>query len=200
MPHDFEVELRTLGIEIMTRRKQLEFSLREVAEAVHINPSTQSRIEGDTLLPKQPEIIRRLEEKLEFPQGYLAAKIKRREKEKRSLYRDYQNILGLLKMLLIVMSDDVLPITLLRVERRIEDFNEDRRLLALNLSDYFMGKLELDSEPANGLRPLIHYIANRNEAIDSWGRKSSKTATYTLPGEKSTAGLCGEPDRDNSNV
>jgi len=197
MPHEFEVELNTLGFEIMTRRKQLEFSLREVAEAVHINASTQSRIEGDTLLPKQPEIIKRLEQKLEFPQGYLAAKIKRREKEKRSLYRDYQNILGLLKMLLIVMNNDVLPITLIRVEKRIEEFAEDRRLLALNISDYFMGKLELDSEPENGLRPLIHYIANRNEAINNWGKWLSKTATYTLPGEKSTAGLCGEPDNDD---
>lgn len=179
-------DLGTLGCEIQLRRLNLELSLRALAEAVGINPSSQTRIEADTLIPRNPVVVKKLEEILGFRMGYLERKIEKRRKEKRSLYRDYPNILALLKMLLIVMSNDEISMTLMRIEQRIKEYSEDRRLLAKNLSDFIMGRTTLDRIPDSGLRPLVHYIAESNDAICNWDGNCSRTVSYRLPSAKPT--------------
>jgi len=187
------------GPQIRTFRKSKNLTQQELAEKVKIPQPSIAKIEGGGYLPRDLVLIGKLEDALDIPKGQLKKLISKRRKYS-SLAESFPHLTELCREIVARMNDDQLPITIVRVEKRLDLFKENKTKLAENLISFLFGNLSPEGAPDNGLRPLIHYYANWNDAIEQWDGSASCNCSYTLPGRRLTAGLCGEPDRDNSNV
>ena len=187
------IENRSTGVLIKKHRQLKKMTQHELGKKLKRSQADVSRMEAGDYVPGDTETIKKLEEILDIPNGILVYLIDSR-RERGSLSRSYPLINGILNETLRMMNGDELAMTFSRVEQRLALFREDKQELAYNLIAFFVNQLDLKSDPENGLRPLIHYFAEWNRAIETWKGASSPGTTYVLPGKVPNTGLNAEPD------
>jgi len=160
--------VKTFGEVIREYREEIKMTQAQLAEKIGISAGYLAKIELDYTLPSSDELIGKLAEALGLD---VATMLK--EVHKQRVYRgrsvvSMKNIISILQLLPSIMDESTIDRTIKRVDRRIGEFDENKKMLAENVARFLTGDLQLNQKPDNGLRPLSHYIADWGTEIEEW--------------------------------
>ncbi len=159
---------QTFGILLRDMRKGQKLTQRELAQKAEVSGGYIAQLEMSNTYPSI-EMAEKLGEILQDVEGILVQQAELERYRSISFESFFDSIGSLLKDTYFLMNDDERQQTFARIEQRINAFQEPRAYLADNFRRVWLGKLGLDEEPKNGLRPLRHYIAPWSEDIEDWG-------------------------------
>jgi len=103
---------------------------------------------------------------------------------KKDILKMYPNAINLFQRVQISMDNSEREITFVRFEKRISLFDENKLKLADNFKDLLLGKLDLNTQPKNGLRPLSHYWKKWSDEIEKWSNDIEKRVNSVCEEER----------------
>ena len=160
---------KSYGSYLRNARLAKGLTQRELAKYLAVSTTQVTKWELGNSYPNSEELFDRVDE-------ILGAKMKDRKyhdserlhSPRTYVWNSFQNLFILFSNTASIMSSKQLKTTFLRFNRRIGEFDEDKKLLAKNVAMFLSGDLSLDAMPENGLRPLRHYTAPWSPKIEDW--------------------------------
>lgn len=149
---------------LIEARHERRMSQRDVAYAAGVPSGSYFRIESDGFVPGS-EMLCKLASVLDIHDQKLQV-LARLSKGKADMLSQYKNLREVFNEALYQMTTEERRDTLELIDKRIGLWQEDPKELAHNLKEFLLGRVGLEEEPENGLRPLIHYVSPWSQEID----------------------------------
>ena len=158
----------TPGKLLKDARKKKKMSQRRLAFLLGVSNGLIPRYENNSIVISSDERLRQLSDILGIPLKDLRRANAFEQRKKEPIEPSFPKTYHLAQRIFSVMSEKDKKKTIDLFEMRIYLFNEDTTKLAVNFSNFLLGRLEPEDRPDNGLRPIKHYLEPWNSEIEDW--------------------------------